>query len=172
MNWFLKLLGSRGREYRATDFFVRIEPVMREVVAVIHTRQGRSLRLNGERIGSKWEGIQVVIPQEVEASELPNIVNDLKAAFERMRYGYVIFRKTGSDLVPETERQAAIAELREMGYEIEVLPDRSIRQTWRADMTRQDPETIRKTGPRMMALLESVHGTRQRLEVLGKSKDF
>jgi hypothetical protein len=171
MNWIGKLLGRHGREYRGPDFSVRMETIFREVVAVIYTRNGSSLKLSGERFGRKWETISVSIPEGVEAGQLPSIVNDLKIAFEALRYDYLITRKTGIETVPEPERQAALAELHEMGYDIVILPDRKIRQEWRADVPRPDLETIRRTTPRMMKLMQSVHGTRQISEVLAESKD-
>jgi hypothetical protein len=172
MSWLLKLLGYRGREYRGNDFSVRIEPIEREVVSVIHTRRGISLNLSAQRIGKKWGGIEVLVPQQGEAAHMSELVRDLKTAFEAMRHGYVIARKTGVDIVPEAERQAAIAELNEMGCEIEVLPDGKIRLTRRAGAPRRDIETLRKEAPRMMALIETVHGTRQRFEILAQSKEF
>ena len=130
------------------------------------------MKLGGERIGKKWEGIDVQLPPNLEDVRVTQIVRDLETAFVALRYGYVIARKTGGDTVPETERQAALAELREMGYEIEILPDGKIRQTRRAGAPRQDVETLRKQAPRMMSLIQSLHGTRQRLETLAKSKEF
>ncbi len=161
-----------GHEYRTGEFAVRVEPIVREAVSVIYTRDGVSLNLDAERIGSKWEGIEVLIPQEVEAGQVPQLVRDLQTAFAAMQYGYVITRKVGTEIVPEPERQAAIAELREMGYETEILPDGVIRQTRRAGATCPDIETLRKMAPRTMALVETVRGRRQRFEILAKSKDF
>jgi hypothetical protein len=172
MSWIRKLLGLHSREYRGDDFSVRIEPIEREVVSIIHTRRGTSLHLDGERIGKKWSGVHVLVPQSGEADQVLQIVHDLKTAFEAMGYGYVIARKIGVDIVPEAERQAAIAELSEMGFEIEVLPDRKIRQTWRTGAPRQDIETIRRTIPRMMMLIRAVHGSRERFEILASSKEF
>jgi hypothetical protein len=173
MNRFLKLLGYRNRrEYRGEDFRVSIEPVHREVISVIHTRQGITLSLSAERIGGKWEGIGVHIPQEVDAAQIPQLVTDLETAFQAMRYGYVIARKAGIEIVAQPEKQAAIAELRDMGYEIEILPDGKIRQTWRAGAPRQDRETLRRTAPRMVSLIQALHGKRQRFEILAKSKEY
>jgi hypothetical protein len=172
VNWLLKLFGYRDRNYRGDDFSVRIESIHREVVSVVHTRRRTSLNLSGERIGRKWEGIEVHIPLEVEAAQVSQIVRDLETAFRAMRYGYVIARKAGMDIVPEAEREAAIAELREMGYEIEILPDRTIRQTHSEGGPRHDRETLRRTAPRIMSLIQSLRGTRQRVEILAKSKEF
>ena len=145
----------------------------REVVYVIHTRQGTSLNLDGQRIGRKWEGIEVFIPHEVEAARAPQIVRDLEAAFQAMDYGYVITRLGEVETVPETERQAAIAELRQMGYELEVSADRKqIRQKWILGTPKLGLEALRKTTPRYMSLLQAVHGTRRRFEILARSKEF
>lgn len=173
MNWLLKLLGYRDREYRGGDFSVRIEPIHREVVSVVHKRQGSTLNLAGERIGEKWEGIEVHIPQEVDPRQASQIAGDVEVAFRAMGYGYVIGRSAGTDVVPETERRAAIAELSEMGYEIEVSTDRKkIRQKRIAGAPHLDQDAARKHAQRMMPLLQSVHGTRHRLEILAKSKEF
>jgi hypothetical protein len=172
VNWLSKRLGYRDRNYRGDDFSVRIESIHREVVSVVHTRHQTSLNLSGERIGRKWEGIEVHIPPEVEAAQVSQIVRDLESAFGAMRYGYVIARKAGMDIVPEAEREEAIAELREMGYEIEILPDRTTRQTHSEGAPRRDRETLRRTTPRIMSLTQSLRGTRQRFEILAKSKEF
>ena len=90
-----------------------------------------------------------------------------------MQYDYVIARPLGVDVVPESERQAAIAELRDMGYEIEVSEDqKQIRQKKLPGAPPVDRETARKQIPRMVSLLQSVHGKRPRFETLAKSKEF
>jgi hypothetical protein len=172
MNWLQKLLGNRGDKYRGDGFFVRIEPNVREVVSVIYKRHGTSLKLQGERIGEKEKGIHVRILQEIDAAQLTQIVSDLESAFKAMHYAYVIDRIAATDNVPEAEQKAAMAELYEMGHEIEILPGQQIRQSWRAGVPRPDIETLRKQTPRMMSLIQSLHGTRHRFEVLAKSQDF
>jgi hypothetical protein len=172
MNWLLKLLSNRGDKYRGNGFSVRIEPNVREAVSVIYKRHGTSLKLYGERISGKEKRIHVRILQEIDAAQLTQIVSDLESAFKAMQYSYVIDRIAATDIVPETEQKAAMAELREMGHEIEILPDQQIRQSWRAGVPRPDIETLRKQTPRMMSLIQSLRGTRQRFEVLAKSQDF
>ncbi len=173
MNWLGKILGYRDREYRGNDFSVRIEPIMREVVSVSHTRNGAKLHMDGERIGKKWEGIGVNIPPEVESARVSQIVSDLQTAFEEMRYEYMIARLAEVEVVPEAERESAIAELRAMGYELEVSPDRKqIRQTRIPGTPRVGMEEVRKTMPRYRWLLQAVRGTRPRFEILAKSKEF
>jgi hypothetical protein len=148
-------------------------PVFREVISIVYTYQGKTLNLSAERIGRKWEGIAVGIPtQAVDLEQVPRLVRDLERAFGEMGYGYVISRKAGIDVVSDAERQAAIGELNDMGYEIEAVPNGKIRQTRRPDAPPQDHESIRKATPRMMSLIQSLSGTRQRYEILAKSKEF
>jgi hypothetical protein len=173
MNWLRKLLGYHGNEYYGSDFSVRIEQGFREVVSIFYTRGGTAHKLGGERIGKKWEGISIHIPHAVEAAWASQIARDLEIAFRAMRYGYEIVRVAAVDSVPETERQAALAELREMGYEIEVSADRSqIREARLPGAPHLNIEAARKQAPRMMQLLQAVHGTRPRFEILAKSNEL
>ncbi len=90
-----------------------------------------------------------------------------------MRYGYVITRALGIDAVPETEQQVAIAELNEMGLDVEVSADRKqVSTNWRPGASRPDAQTAPEMAKRMMPLIQSLSGTRQRVEVLAVSPDF
>ena len=170
MNWLLKLLGYHDRGYAGGDFCVNIEPRQREGLSVIHLRDGNRTELKGEGTGKKWEGIAVSIPQELDSTRTAQLVSDLVTAFRSMGYEFEISRPSSIESVPEDERQAALAELREMGYEIEVSPDRKqIRQRRIPGVPRPDINAARTQAPRMIKLLQSVHGTRQRLEILAKS---
>ncbi len=173
MNWLRRKLGFRDHKYRAKEFCLTIKPLVREGVAVTHTRDGISLRLDGERIGYKWDGIEVHIPQEIEIPRASQVVCDLEVAFKAMGYRYVIARKTEIEMVCESERQAAIAELRAMGYEIEVSPDGNIvRLKMSPGRTRPDLETTRRQAPRMTNLIQAVHGSRQKFEFLAQSQEL
>ena len=112
------------------------------------------------------------IPSELDAAQIPRIVLDLKTALEAMEYGYVIVRETSVEIVPEPERQAAIAELRATGWEIEILSDGKITQTARAGAPQVGIETLRARTPRMMTLVQTVHGRRQLVEILAKLAEF
>ena len=172
MKWWKKLLDRGRHEYEGPDFQVRIEPIFREAVSVIYSRGGKTLKLGGEYIGTKWSGIHVVIPQEIATAEACRIAGDLAVAFEAMEYAYVVLHKLETETVSEGERHAALAELREMGYDVEVQSDGKIRQTKKPEAPKRDFETLKQQAPRMMALVQSVHGTRPRFETLAKSKEF
>lgn len=172
MNLLFKLLGLRPNEFRDRNFRVRIESIFRENVSVVHTRDSETINFDGERYGKKWHGIRVYIPEVVERAQLLQIVQDLETALKAMRHEYVILHKAGVEIVPEKEQQAALAELNQMGFQIEVSTDRKqIRQTRKPDAPLLDKAALRKMAPRMMSLIQSLKGTRQRLEVLAKSPE-
>jgi hypothetical protein len=139
MNWLLKKFGYRDRKYRSADFSVTIEPGFREIVSVVHERRGTRIHLDGERIGKKWEGIAVHIPEDVDTARASQIARDLETAFQALRYGYIIARLAGIEIVPGNEQHAAVTELNSMGINVEVSPDRKqIRQSWKEGAPRLD----------------------------------
>jgi hypothetical protein len=173
VNWLSRILGRRGREYRGDDFSVRIEPGFREIVSIVRTRQGATRNLDGERIGKRWQGIGVHLPGEVEPTEVPQIVRDLETAFASLGYGYRISRTAAVEAVSDAEQQAALAELNQMGFEVEVSADRQQSSLkWRSGVRLPDTKTIGSTAPRVMSLLQSLRGTRPRIDILASSKDF
>ena len=173
MSWLFKKLGYREREYRGDDFSVRVEPGFREIVTIVHTRQPTIRRLEGERIGNRWQGIGLHLPRDLSPADGTQIVRDLETAFGAMRYGYVISRTVRVDPVSEAEQEAAITELHEMGFEIERTTDpRGIALIPRSDVPRPDTKTAQRTAPRIMSLVQSLRGTRQQVELLAKSKGF
>jgi hypothetical protein len=69
MNWILKLLGYRDREYREDDFSVRIEPIMREAVFVVHIRDGASVNLSGEH------DLNFIVVPETSVNDSRHVIN-------------------------------------------------------------------------------------------------
>ena len=173
MNWLLRKLGYRDSQFRGTDFSVRIEPLGREAVGVVYTGRGTNLNLDGQRIGDRWQGIEVYLPPELEAELSSQISGDLETAFQAMEYGYVIARLSAIETVSETERQQAMAELREMGHDIEVSDDgKQIRENWIAGTPKLGLAAWRKTMPRYLSLIQAVQGKRKHFQILARSKEF
>ena len=167
------MLGHHASEYRGDGFSVRIDQGFRELVTVVHTRDGTALKLGGERIGKKWQGIGIHLASGLDAAQVPQIVHDLAIAFEALRYGYIISRTARVDAVPESERQAALAEINELGFEIQVSADRKqVTQSRRPGVPPPDRKTSERIATRMMNLLQTVRGIRPIVEVLAISKDF
>jgi|ERR1700748_1627691 len=163
-------------DYVTGDFSVVIEQGFRELVRVVYQRAEKTLHLDGEHIsrlvpGQPREGLYVQIPP-VAVEHLPRMIKDLDEALTALGYGYVISRDKGSEAVSETERNAAIAELHEMGYQVEILPDRSVRQSRLPGAPIPGTEAIRNQMPRMMTLIQTVQGSLHRFEVLAKTEGF
>jgi hypothetical protein len=173
VNWLLKKLGYRDRKYRTANFSLTIEPGFREIVSVTYERAGGRLYLDGERIGKRWEGIAVHIPEDVDTARASQIARDLETAFQALGYGYIIARLAGIEIVSEAEQQAAITELNSIGINVEVSSDRrQIRQGWKEGAPRLGIDTARKQAPRIMSLTQALHGKRQRFEILARSSQF
>lgn len=129
MNKLLELLGFRRHEYLGGDFSVNLRFIGREGVKITYRRRGDAAELSGERMQGTQQGIDVVIPAEMDKLRVSQAVTDLETALRALSYGYIIRRRVEIEVVPESERANAIQELRKMGYEIEVSEDRKqIRQ--------------------------------------------
>lgn len=166
-------LGGRRDDYRGDDFSLRIEQGFREIVTVVLTRNETTHKLEGERIGKRWQGIGIVLPSEIDAADVPQVVADLETAFKALRCDYVISRIVAVDTVSEAEQQAAITELNEMGFDVERQEGtREVGLRPRSGTQRRDSRTVKEAAPRILRLVQSLSGRRPRIEVLAKSKDF
>ena len=164
----------RDPKYRGEDFTVRIESDIREICWLVIDRNGFERKLEGERIGKRWQGIGVHLPLQVDPADVPQIVRDVETALSALRIGYVITRTVGRDAVPETEQQAAVAELNEMGFDVERSPDlKQITTSWKPGARRPDnAKGAKEFAQRMQRLIGSLRESRPRVELLAKSKEF
>ena len=166
-------LGGKRGEYHGDDFSLRIDQGFREIVTVVLTRNETTRKLEGERIGNRWQGISIVLPPEVVDADVPQVVADLETAFKGLRYGYVISRIVAVETVSEAEQLAAITELNEMGFDVE-RPEGTgqVALVPRPGDRRRLAKAAKDLSPRIMRLVQSLSGRRPRIEVLAKSKDF
>src|SRR5215475_11565713 len=118
------LFKSKSR-FRAQDFSVEIKRKVRELIEVIYVENGKMLFFRGELAGSKWEQLILRIPDELSISDQSNVVANLGAAFEKLGREFVIYQMGPLEPIPEAERQSAISQLRELGFEPEVSADGS-----------------------------------------------
>ncbi len=63
--------------------------------------------------------IVVVIPKSVTYQEVRTVVRNTALGLAKLHWEYLICQPTEPQAVPQEERDAAIAELREMGFEIQ-----------------------------------------------------
>jgi len=165
---------GRDKEYRGDGFSLRIEQGFREIVFLIISRGGSARKLEGEWIGKNWNGIGIVLAQDTDPAEVPGIVRDVETGLGALHIGYRISRVLAVDTVPEVEQQAALSELEDMGFEVERSADlRQISTTWKPGAKRPDSSKAAKEfALRMQKLIGALSGSRPRIEVLARSKEF
>jgi hypothetical protein len=114
--------------------------------------------------------ISVKVPRELPNEQIRDLVSNLSSGLKTLRYEYLIYRKGGPQTVPEEERNAAIAELRQMGFEI--LESSGPGKIGRA-VTHNWERTSRKEGKARLSLVQSLmakaSGVRENIEVLARS---
>jgi hypothetical protein len=164
---------STKLEYTGADFSVRVQPHSREAVSVLHRSQGIEVALDAERVGSKWEGLKVVIPPDLDNDNVARLVANLEVAFQAMSLEYVLIRLKKSEPVSEIDQNAALAELRKLGLNAEPSTDRTrVLLKKNVSLEHQDREANEERAQRMFSLIQNIHGTRPQYEILAKSKNL
>ena len=158
-NWF------GGRQPGAPT--IRIVKQSRESVDLEYRDANQALLLKGEFVGPKWKQLNVEVPSaKCDGQTLDNIALSL----QNRGYEYMVFRFGEVQVVPESERNAALAELQSMGFQVDVSPDRrSVRQSRAPGAPLMSREEAKEKAPRIMHLVQAVRGVRRPIEVLRKS---
>lgn len=164
-----RLLGWGPHRYEGSGFSVSVQSVGRELVRVIYDRDGRSLDLVADCYGAAPAGIVLGVPKELPADQVGQMVKDLSEGFVRLGYGYEIYRKGEPQVVPEKERQEALAELRAMGMEARVEGDK-VKTTPLPGYKAPPKEEAVAYAIRFLKLARTVSGTRVPLETLASGK--
>jgi hypothetical protein len=159
------LLMSLGR--RRSGPSIRIVRQRREGVDLEYKDGGHTIRLSGELTGPRWKQMNVRVAEGDWSEEL---LDKIAAAIAQRGYEFAIYRLGETQTISEPEREAALSELQSMGYQIEVSPDRKrIKQSLAPGPRAPSLEEAKKAAPRIMKLIETVHGNRRPVEVLRKS---
>jgi hypothetical protein len=164
-----RLLRRGPHQYDGSGFSVSVQSIGRELVRVIYTREGRTLDLVAGCYGAAPPGIVLEVPKDLAADLVGQMVRDLSEGFARLGYGYEIYRAGEPQVVPEQERQQALAELRTMGMEATVEDD-MVRTTRLPGYKPPPKEVAVAYGIRLMKLARTVSGTRVPIEVLASGK--
>ena len=165
MKWFKagELQRRKRREYQGQGFSVSVVSLAPELVKVIHQRETTTLALGAERTPD-LSTLRVQIPQDVCPKYARQVAGDLQSAFAAMGYPYEIARVTRVEAVDERGREAALEELRQMGYDFELSPDGNmVRQRFWVRDARVDYQKV-------MSLLQIALGTRPQMEILATSR--
>jgi hypothetical protein len=121
-------------------------------------------------VGKRWNQINLVVPPNLPDGDAAHVLENLCASLTRLKYEFVVARVGQPLPVPEQERQAAAAELREMGMEPEVAADQSTVNLKKIPGWKPPTSFDTKAQARsMMRAVASVRGKRAPIEVLAKS---
>jgi hypothetical protein len=124
------------------------------------------------RKGKKFfkSAIYVMVPAELPNEEIHKIVPDLVLGLDKLRYDYLIFRKTGSRPIPNERCEAAVTELRRMGVELQqpIDKDRVSRAVIRNITNRWDGQAS-ATISKVRSLTRQAAGASDNIEVLACS---
>jgi hypothetical protein len=145
-----------------------VKRTVREGVNVEYELPGRKLVLSGESVGPRWKQLNLVVNQEIllTPTELENLGKELA----RQGYEFVIFRLGPQEIVSQEEQDSALAELKQMGYQVEISSDRrTIRESRLPGIPPPSKEQARERAPRMMELVFALSGRRRPKEVLLQS---
>jgi hypothetical protein len=153
------------------DFTVRVLRGARGLVSIVYEEEDYNRSFEGELTGSKHNQINMFMTSDFPAKDLDRVVANLVKGFEQLGYEYWIRRRDGAEVVPESEREAALFELRRMGWEADVSVDRL-----RVEMKRIDGahaptlEEAMSASSHMAQLVQALHGTRYKFDDLARSK--
>lgn len=104
------------------DFKLTISQVGQEDAFVTYSSGGNQTAFEASLGRGSYFGhrrISVHIPREMDLERAKTVVRDLALGLAELRYEYVIFRKREPRQVTQEERDAAVDQLRQMGFDLE-----------------------------------------------------
>jgi hypothetical protein len=154
-------------------FSLTISTVGHGEAFVIYRNESKKLYLEA-RIsrGSTFYKSRIVVsaPGDLSGEDLRDAVPKLAEGLTKLRYEYLIFRKGNPQPIPGGERQEAIAELRQMGFDIQepvgaeqIL--RAVTHSWK----RTSGERAKARISQVQRLMATASGVRENIEVLACS---
>ena len=147
---------------------IKIRRSLRECITVEYQDRSRHFTFNGELTGPRWKQINICVPEDFETNS--QVLDNLAAELHEKGYEFLIYRLGAQQVVPEGERNSALAELRSVGYQTEVSNDK---HTLRLSRVPEGPspskKIARELAPRMMKLILATRGVRRPMEILRKS---
>jgi hypothetical protein len=110
------------------------------------------------------------VPKELCNEELRNILPNLVRGLAKLRRQYLIYRRREPQPIPADERDAAVAQLRQMGVELQEPNgpsqiQRAVIHNWAATSGSQTKAMIFQ----VQSLMSKARGIRDNIEVLAQS---
>jgi hypothetical protein len=166
LNWF-----KRRRKFKTKDYALELGNFSRECLEAVYEEGGAAVVFAGERVGRKWEQINLQAPAGLPEAAYARVLPNVLAGLEALGYVGLVFRTGPGELIPQVEQEAATARLREIGMEPIVAPDGSSIQLRKIPDWKQPPGfDARAHALETMKLARTAGGKRTRIEILAKSE--
>jgi len=169
----LLIRGSK-RAAQFPKFFLAVSKMSHDLAYVIYC-DGIRKREFEARIGRSSNFfvpmIHVRIPGDMAGEGVREIVPNLALGLRELRYRYLIYRYKSSEQTPAKQRNAAVAELARLGFEIEGLG--AHKQGQRRLTRKHEPFRRRKrrtTSAELLKLVAIAEGAREVVEILASSE--
>jgi hypothetical protein len=110
-------------------------------------------------------------PKNLPQEELQHLLPNLTQGLGKLRRSYVICRRREPQVIPAEEQNAAIAELRQMGAELQApvgqgQVQRAVIHDWHASGTAAQGKILK-----VQELMQTAPGVREKVEVVAQSDD-
>ena len=113
--------------------------------------------------------ISVQVPKELPNEQLQDVVANLASGLKSLRYEYLIYRTGSPQAIPKEESDVAIAELRQMGFEIqEASGPGKIGRAVTHDWHRVSHKAARARLSQVQTLMAKASRIRESIEVLAR----
>lgn len=167
----LRALRRPSSVARFPSFTLAINQVGPEDVFVTYSVGGIQMAFGatlgrGPRSGHRQ--ISVQIPREIDNERVKRVVRDLALGLAKLRYDYLIFRKREPRQVTEEERDAAMGQLRQIGFDTEALigqESQIVRLVAPKGLVIPARE-LAMSLPQIQSLISKARGEEERIEVL------
>jgi len=156
-----------------TTFSVSLATVGHETAYVTYNEGHTKIHFDAE-IGRSEKffvpRIYLRVPREMPDEDVHRIVPNLILGFTSLGYPYVIYKPGELQVIPQPERDRAVAELHRMGTEVDTSKDRvQIKKTSLPYWRRVVGVQARTTVPVWLRLLNKTRGVHENVEVLARS---
>jgi hypothetical protein len=163
-------LKRRPNKVKTANYSTEIRTIFRECMDIVYEEHGTSLTLAAKKVGKKWRQVNLGVPTNLAPEDEYRVLANLGAGLKELGYEFVIFRTGEPQPVPEHEQQAARSELREMGLEPEVAPDKStVKLSKLADWKKPASFDPKEQARRMSRLVAIVRGKCSPIEILPRA---
>lgn len=165
---WLRVVLKRPSTATFSDFAVTVSKTGHEQALISYRRKDRSLIFDAEVTGPKQ--VDIYIPEELPIDDIEHIVSNLELALQKMRYEYLIYKTGKAEAVSKEEREAAIAELRQKGFEVRATAQgMEIMQAASPNRQKMSRAGAKAVTPGLLRLLNRAQGKRASIQILARS---